>query len=44
MKLQVARWNADAMRFYDRLGAVSDPVWVDFGLSGAQLERLGESA
>ena len=40
MKWQVARWNTDAMRFYDRLGAVADPVWVDYGLTGADLGRL----
>jgi GNAT superfamily N-acetyltransferase len=30
---QVARWNTDAMRFYERLGAKPDPVWVNYGLT-----------
>jgi GNAT superfamily N-acetyltransferase len=30
---QVARWNADATRFYERLGAQADPVWINYGLT-----------
>ena len=30
---QVARWNADARRFYERLGAEPDPVWINYGLT-----------
>ena len=30
---QVARWNADARRFYERLGAQPDPVWINYGLT-----------
>lgn len=33
MKWQVARWNSEAARFYERLGAVSDPEWVDYSLT-----------
>ena len=33
MKWQVARWNADAQRFYERLGASADPEWVDYSLT-----------
>jgi GNAT superfamily N-acetyltransferase len=33
MKWQVARWNDGASRFYERLGAVPDPEWVDYSLS-----------
>jgi len=33
MKWQVARWNGDAQRFYERLGAAADPDWVDYALS-----------
>jgi len=30
---QVAQWNTEAKRFYERLGAQSDPVWVNYGLT-----------
>jgi rhodanese-related sulfurtransferase/GNAT superfamily N-acetyltransferase len=40
MKWQVARWNEPALRFYERLGAVADPVWVDYGVTGAALSAL----
>lgn len=42
MKWQVARWNADAARFYRRLGAKDDPEWVDFSLTLAACAALGE--
>lgn len=35
MKWQVARWNESAARFYARLGAESDPEWVDYSLDMA---------
>ena len=40
IKWQVASWNAGGRRFYERLGAVADEVWVDYGLTGAALEHL----
>jgi rhodanese-related sulfurtransferase/GNAT superfamily N-acetyltransferase len=40
MKWQVARWNEPAVRFYEQLGAVADPVWVDYGVTGGALSRL----
>jgi GNAT superfamily N-acetyltransferase len=30
---QVARWNTEAMRFYERLGAEPDPTWINYGLT-----------
>lgn len=40
MKWQVARWNADAQRFYERLGAAADPEWVDYSLSDEECARI----
>jgi len=40
VKWQVAGWNADGRRFYERLGAVADEVWVDYGVTGAALQAL----
>jgi GNAT superfamily N-acetyltransferase len=40
IKWQVADWNRDGRRFYERLGATADPVWIDYGVSGAALEAL----
>lgn len=42
MKWQVARWNADAARFYKRLGATDDPEWIDYSLGPAALAALSE--
>lgn len=39
----VANWNTAGQRFYDRLGAQANPVWVDYGLSGAALKALAET-
>ena len=36
----VADWNAGGRRFYERLGAVANPVWVEYGLSRDALEKL----
>ena len=41
MKWQVAGWNAEAARFYKRLGAVADTEWVDYSVSGDALTNLG---
>jgi GNAT superfamily N-acetyltransferase len=43
MKWQVADWNADGRRFYERLGARPDPVWVDHLLDADALRALAES-
>lgn len=43
MKWQVARWNTDAQRFYERLGAGADPEWVDYSLSGEDCALLSRS-
>jgi GNAT superfamily N-acetyltransferase len=44
IKWQVASWNAAGRRFYERLGAVADEVWVDYGLTGVALENLARRA
>ena len=40
IKWQVADWNTSARRFYERLGARPDPVWVDYALSESALREL----
>ncbi|MFL5350623.1 MAG: hypothetical protein ACJ8AT_38110 [Hyalangium sp.] len=40
----VAEWNADGRRFYERLGANANPVWVDYSLSGDALTTLASPA
>lgn len=42
VKWQVARWNADGARFYERLGATSDDGWVDYVLDDAAIARLAD--
>ena len=42
IKWQVADWNRDGRRFYERLGATADPVWIDFALNEAALETLAK--
>jgi peroxiredoxin/GNAT superfamily N-acetyltransferase len=37
---QVATWNTEAMRFYERLGAVQDPTWVNYGLTLEACRKL----
>lgn len=44
IRWQVARWNAPAMRFYERLGARADETWVDYGLSEPAMRALAEPA
>lgn len=36
----VAAWNEAGRRFYERLGAQANPVWVDYSLSGHALRAL----
>lgn len=40
MKWTVADWNTAGQRFYERLGASSNPVWIDYGLSREALNTL----
>lgn len=40
IKWQVADWNASARKFYERLGASPDPMWVDYSLSEQALREL----
>ncbi|MGH7622083.1 MAG: GNAT family N-acetyltransferase [Gemmatimonadaceae bacterium] len=42
IKWQVADWNASARRFYERLGAIADPVWIDYALSESALRKLAD--
>ena len=42
IKWQVADWNDRAREFYERLGAVPDPVWVDYGLNEKAMRKLAE--
>ncbi len=43
IKWQVARWNADSMRFYERLGATRDETWVDYSLSASAFTALANA-
>lgn len=43
IKWQVADWNASARNFYEKLGARSDPMWVDYSLTEAALRELAGS-
>ncbi|OUJ70045.1 diamine acetyltransferase [Hymenobacter crusticola] len=36
----VASWNEAGQRFYERLGAQVNPVWIDYSLSGDALAAL----
>jgi ribosomal protein S18 acetylase RimI-like enzyme len=42
IKWQVAEWNADARRFYERLGAAAAHEWVEYALSESSLRALAE--
>ncbi|PYE55452.1 GNAT family N-acetyltransferase [Deinococcus yavapaiensis] len=44
MRWAVAEWNAGGRRFYERLGAKANPVWIDYGLSGDALTTLAASS
>ncbi|MEP7067432.1 MAG: GNAT family N-acetyltransferase [Gemmatimonadota bacterium] len=44
IKWQVADWNASARKFYERLGATPDPMWVDYGLSESAFRALAEES
>lgn len=43
IKWQVAPWNTDSMRFYERLGAKPNRDWVDYGMSPDTFEKLANS-
>ncbi|MBG8552565.1 GNAT family N-acetyltransferase [Hymenobacter guriensis] len=40
MRWAVAAWNEAGRRFYERLGAQANPVWVDYSLNGTALLDL----
>jgi ribosomal protein S18 acetylase RimI-like enzyme len=40
IKWQVAEWNADAQRFYERLGAMPAREWVEYALSESAMRAL----
>lgn len=40
VRWQVANWNEDGQRFYQRLGAQADPVWVNYALSAEAVRTL----
>ena len=40
MKWTVANWNDAGAKFYAKLGATNDPVWVEHYLTGDALEKL----
>ena len=40
MRWTVADWNAGGRRFYERLGAQANPVWIDYGLDRNALTAL----
>ncbi|GGS44157.1 N-acetyltransferase [Deinococcus knuensis] len=40
LRWTVAEWNEAGRRFYERLGAQANPVWIDYGLSGEALTAL----
>ncbi len=44
VKWTVADWNQAAQRFYEGLGATPNPVWIEYSLDRAALERLAEGA
>lgn len=42
VRWQVADWNAAGKRFYERLGAEADPVWVNYSLSPEAVQALAD--
>lgn len=42
VRWQVADWNAAGKRFYERLGAQADPVWVNYSLSPEAVRALAD--
>jgi ribosomal protein S18 acetylase RimI-like enzyme len=40
----VADWNTSAQKFYERLGAVANPAWVEYRLSEAAFSKLASEA
>lgn len=43
IKWQVAPWNKEGIKFYERLGAKANHDWVDFGMSAEAMRELGSS-
>jgi GNAT superfamily N-acetyltransferase len=43
VKWQVAEWNDGGRRFYERLGARPDPVWIDYALTPDAMRALTEA-
>lgn len=39
----VLDWNRAARDFYESLGALANPTWINYRLTGAALERLARS-
>jgi len=42
VRWQVADWNDGGKRFYERLGARADPVWVNYALSADTVRALAD--
>ncbi len=40
IKWEVAPWNKDSMRFYERLGAEPNHDWVDYGMKPEAFRKL----
>jgi ribosomal protein S18 acetylase RimI-like enzyme len=40
VRWQVADWNREGKRFYERLGAHADPVWVNYALTPEAVAAL----
>lgn len=42
VRWQVANWNEGGKRFYQRLGAQADPIWVNYSLSVEAVQALAD--
>lgn len=43
VRWQVADWNEAGKRFYERLGAQADPIWVNYALSTEAVQALADN-